>query len=787
MSVLDRKLLRDARALLGQMIAIALVVACGVATWVTMRSAYRSLLLSRNAYYQQYRFADVFASLKRAPEEVAARARLLPHVIAVETRIVEEVNLSVPGLAEPATGRLISLPERGQPRLNALYLRAGRFPEPNHRDEVIVSEAFAHANHLHPGSTLGAVLHGKWQTLRVVGVALSPEYVYEIRPGDVFPDNRRFGVLWMNRRALAAAFQMEGGFDDLSLALEPGADPRPVINRLDRLLDRYGGLGAYDREDQLSNRFLSDEIAQDRVTGTWVPLIFLAVAAFLVHMVLSRLVLTQRGQVAILKAFGYTNSAIASHFVKLALIPVTAGAALGTGVGWWFARRLTAVYTEFFRLPLLRFQLEPATVVLAVVIGLAAGIAGAVLAVRQVVALPPAEAMRPESPARFRPGLLERMGLQRLFSLSVRMVLRHLERRPGKSLLNLLAIAMAAALLVVCGYFIDAVNYFIRLQFHDVEREDLSVGFEQPLSSSAVYDLAHLPGVLRVEPYRTVFARLRAGHREDRVVILGQDPDGTLRRLFDAQGRAVPIPPDGLLLSAALAKKLRVRTGDSIRVEVLEGARPVWTARVVRLVDDLLGMTAYMNVTALNRHLGEPGVTSGAYLTVDARAAPRLYAWLKRNPTINAVNVPEVVLASFRATLARSLWISTSVLGLFAAVIAAGMVYNGARIALSERGRELASLRVLGFTQAEVTRLLLGEQGLLTLLAIPVGWLAGFGLCAALVGSMQSETFRLPLTVSRVTLAFAALVVLASAVLSSLLLVGRIRHLDLIEVLKSRE
>lgn len=787
MQVLDRKLWRDARGLLGQMVAVALVVACGVATWVTMRSAYRSLLLSRNAYYQQYRFADVFASLKRAPEEVAARVRSLVQVTAVETRVVEEVNLSVPGLNEPATARLISLPERGRPRLNELYLRAGRYPEPGRREEVVASEAFAQANHLRVGATLGAVLHGKWQRLRIVGIALSPEYVYEIRAGDVFPDSRRFGVLWMNRKELAAAFQMEGAFNDIALTLERGANPRSVIDRLDRLLAPWGGLGAYDREDQISNRFLSDEIAQDRVTGTWVPLIFLAVAALLVHMVLTRLVLMQRGQIAILKAFGYGNAAIGSHYLKLALIPVLAGAGLGMAVGAWFALRLTEVYTEFFRLPLLRFRMEPGTVVLAAAIGIAAGTVGALLAVRQAVALPPAEAMRPEAPARFRAGLLERIGLQRLFSLDVRMVLRNLERKPGKSLLNLLAIAMAAALLVVCGYFVDAVNYFIGIQFHQVQREDVTVGFDQPLSAAAVYDLGHLPGVLRVEPYRTVPVRLRAGHREYRTALIGQQTQGEMRRLVDVDGRIVALPPEGVVLATALAEKLGVKPGDRVTVEVLEGRRPVWSERVARLVDDMLGMTAYMDYSTLDRRMGEPDVSSGAYLAVDARAAPKLYTLLKRNPVINAVTVPEVALASFRATLARSLWISTSVLGLFAAVIAAGMIYNGGRIALSERGRELASLRVLGFTQGEVTRLLLGEQGLLTLLAIPLGWAIGFGLCALLVTTMQSETFRLPLVVSRVTLAFSALVVLVSAVVSALLLRGRIRHLDLIEVLKSRE
>ncbi len=787
MAVLDRKLGRDARALLGQLIAVALVVACGIATWVTMRGAYASLLLTRNAYYREYRFADIFCPLKRAPDALAARIAHWPGVTAVEARVVEDVNLSVPGLAEPATARLISLPAQGAPRLNALYLRAGRLPEPGRADEVAASEAFAAANHLRPGASLAAVLHGKWQSLRVTGIVLSPEYVYEIRGGDIFPDNRRFAVLWMRRPALAAAFRMEGAFNDLSLALAPGVAPQPVIARLDRQLEPWGGLGAYARADQISNRFLSDEIAQDRVTGTWVPLIFLAVAALLVDMVLTRLVLMQRGQIAILKAFGYGSGTLAAHYVKLALLPALAGTALGIGVGAWFAHGLTRIYAGFFRLPLLRFRLEPAALLLAAGIGLAAGAVGALLAVRRAVALAPAEAMRPEAPARFRPGLLERLGLAGWLPLNARMVARNLQRRPGKSALNLLAVASAAALLVVCGYFLDAVNYFIALQFQQVQREDVTVSFERPLSAAAVHDLFHLPGVGRVEPFRAVPVRLRFAHRDYRTVLLGQAAGGEMRRVFDANRRVLPLPGSGLLLGDALAERLGVHTGDVVRVEVLEGRRPVWRERVARTVYEMLGMRATMDSAALGRRLGEPGVASGAYLKVDARAAPALYAQLKRNPVINAVTVPAVELAGFRETMAQSLWISTFVLGLFAAIIAVGVIYNGGRIALSERGRELASLRVLGFTRAEVTRLLLGEQALLTAAAIPLGWLAGFGWCALLVLTLRNDTFRLPLVVSRATLAFAAAVVAAAAAASALFLRSRIRHLDLIEVLKSRE
>jgi len=288
LSALDRKLLRDLWHMRGQVITVALIVASGIATYVTMRGAYESVERAQQQHYASYHFADVFAQLKRAPNSLAAEIGAIPGVSVVETRVVVEVNLDVPGLDEPAVGRLVSIPERKQTMLNDLFLRSGRYLEPGRQDEVLVSEAFSSANHLEVGTSISAVINGRWERLRIVGVALSPEYVYEIRGAEVFPDNKRFGVLWLSREALGPLFNMEGGFNDVSIALAPGASEAGVLEQTDKLLEPYGGLGAYGRDDQVSHRFLTDEIAQDRITGIFVPSIFLGIAAFLIHVVLSR-------------------------------------------------------------------------------------------------------------------------------------------------------------------------------------------------------------------------------------------------------------------------------------------------------------------------------------------------------------------------------------------------------------------------------------------------------------------------------------------------------------------
>jgi putative ABC transport system permease protein len=787
MRALNRKLLRDLLHLRGQVLAISLVVACGVAVFVSTRTAYDSLVMSRASYYADYRFADVFASLKRAPDLVAARIAAIPGVGVVETRIVFDVTLDVPGLAEPATGRILSIPEHRTPMLNDLYIRRGRYVEGGRRDEVLVGEAFALANHLDLGDTLGAVLNGRWQRLRIVGIVLSPEYVYEIRGSDIFPDNRRFGVLWMSRDAVGPAFDMDGAFNDVVVSLTPEAVEAEVIAQLDRLLERYGGLGAYGRADQISNRFLSDEIAQNRVYGIILPVIFLSVAAFLLNIVLSRLVAMQRDQIAVLKAFGYAHRTVAFHYFLFALVIVLIGAALGTGVGLWLGKWVNRMYVDFYRFPILRYVAGASVVLLAIGVAGGAAVFGALGAVRRALALPPAEAMRPESPPRFRHGPLERAGVQLRLSPPVRMILRNLIRRPMRAALSVLGIALAVAILLVGRYFVDAIQYIADVQFRIVQRDDVTVTFHDALPARARYDLQHLPGVLRSEPFRAVPVRLRFEHRTHRTGLMGLEPRSELHQLIDMRLHAVPVPPEGVLLTSKLAEILGVRRGDSLTVEVLEGARAVRRVPVIGTVDELVGLAAYMDARALSRLMREGSALSGAFLAVEPSAAARLYSALKRMPAVGGVSLREVMLQSFEATLAKSMGIFTTVLVVFACVIAVAMVYNAARIALSERGRELASLRVLGFTRAEVAQMLLGEQALLTLVAIPLGFLIGYQMCAALARQYQWELFRLPLFISGRSYAFAALVVLLAAVCSGVIVRHRLDRLDLVEVLKTRE
>ena len=556
---------------------------------------------------------------------------------------------------------------------------------------------------------------------------------------------------------------------------------------LDTLLEDYGGLGAYGRDEHLSNRFLSDEIKQDRVTGIFIPSIFLGIAAFLIHIILSRIITLQRPQIAILKAFGYSRWAIGWHYLKFALVIIAGGSLVGTALGIWFGTGLAEMYGRFFHFPRLRFGLTPSLIGWSLLISGGSAILGALAAVRKATALPPAEAMRPEPPARFQTGWLERLGLQRFLHPSLRMILRHLTRKKMKAFLSVFGVAWAVAILVVGFYAFDAVDYIMRVQFGEIQREDATVLFHNPRPARVGHDVNHLPGVLFSETFRMVPARLRYEHRSKRLGITGLYPDGRLRSLMDTRLQPVSLPPEGLVLTTKLAEILGVSPGDTLQVEVLEGKRPVRPVVVSKLVDELIGISAYMDIRALHRLMEEEPAVSGAYLAVDPLRASRLYAKLKQTPAVGGVAIREAMLESFKKTIAENMTISTTMLVAFACVIAFGLVYNGARIALSERGNELASLRVLGFTQREVTVLLLGEQALLTLLAIPLGGFMGWAVSALIVRAAESELYRMPLVITGKTYALAFLIVAVSAFLSGLLVRRRIRSLDLVAVLKTRE
>ena len=787
MKALDHKLWRDLWKMKGQAFAIILVILSGVSTLVMFLSTMNSLTLTRDIFYRDYRFGDVFISLKRAPESIKHRISEMPGVDTVETRVVADVKLDIKGFPEPVTARLVSVPEDGKPLLNRPYIRKGRMVDPWKDDEVVVSEAFADAHRFSIGDNFTAIINGRLKKLVIVGTALSPEYVIQVRPGAISPDFKRYAILWMGRNAIGTAYDMKGAFNDLVLTLSPHANLNDILAKIDNILDEYGGLGSYGRKDQISNRFLSEEFRQLQRFAEIFPAIFIGVAAFLLNVVINRTVSTQREQIAALKAFGYSTLDIGIHYVKLIIMIVLIGLGGGIGVGIWVGKGLGKIYMEFYRFPYLIYELRPSVVGIASLVTIGSALLGTVHSVWNAAKVPPAKAMWPEPPARFKKTIVEKIGLGRFLSQPTRIILRNIERRPVKAFLSVLGIALACAIMMTSGFFKDAVDFMVDIQFRLSQKEDMSVTFTEPTSRKAVYELKGLRGVEHAEVFRSVPVRLKYEHRSYRTSINGIEQGNRLHFLLDMRLKPVTPPQSGIVLTDYLGTILGVKEGDMLTVEILEGSRPVRQVPVTGLIKQYIGLMGYMDINALNRLMREGNAVSGVYLTSDSLYQQEIYRKLVEMPRVAGTIVRKDEIRNFYETQAEALLFFTFVATVLAGIIAFGVVYNSARISLSERSRELASLRVLGYTRAEISYIFLGELGLLTLAAIPLGFIIGRGICRYIAIALTSDLFRVPVVLEPNTYSLAAAVVIVSASLSGLIVRHRLDHLDLVAVLKTKE
>lgn len=787
MRVLHRKLGRDLLRLWPQVLAIALVMAAGSATLILGVGAHDSLAETRAAYYERGRFADIFANLTRAPKSIVEEVADFSGVLAVEARISKIALLDIPTMPEPASAMFVSLPDRQEQKLNLLHLRRGRLPIPGDEHEAVVSEPLASAHGFDIGSGFEAILNGRKRSIRIVGIGLSPEFIYALGPWDLMPDDRRFGVVWMSEQTLAGAYDLTGAFSSIQVKLERGASEADVIRRLDAVLSRYGGLGAYGRRDQTSHAFLDAELKQLEAMSRILPPIFLLVSAFLVNMTLSRLITLEREQIGLLKAIGYSNMAVGLHYLEFTCAIALVGIAIGMASGTWLGIGLTTLYGDFFHFPFLIFRRTPAVYGIAAGVALAAAAAGAALAVRNVVRLPAAVAMTPPMPPRYRRLLPAWIYNAAPLPQTFVMATRHLLRWPARTLASLSGIALAVAVLVGSLWVFGSTDFMIDVTFHRTDRQHATVSFVRERPASTLFLIARLPGVLAVEPYRAIPVRIRHDRIERRITILGKPSGADLSRVLGADLRPETLPEGGLAVSDMLARILDVRVGDLVELELLERDRRTVEVPVAAVIRGYLGLMAYMDIAAANRLLREGAEISGAHISFDANVRGKLFDELKKTPMTSFVALQQVSLQKFRETLAKNILFMISVYTTLAVIIAFGVIYNFARISLSEQGRELASLRVLGFTRTETSAILLLELAVLTLAAQPLGWAIGYAFAYTLVKGFENELYRVPLVLDTNVYAAASTIVIAAALASAMIVRRRIDRLNLVAVLKTRE
>ena len=786
-SPLTHKLLRDLWRMKGQAMAIGMVIAVGVGMLVMMQGLVTSLNDTRATYYERYRLAEVFAPVTRAPDRLATRLAAIEGVSAIEPRVVGAALIDVADFDLPVQAQAVSLPDLRAPRLNDVFLTDGRMIDSDHSDEILLLEAFANAHALKTGDRINATMNGARRSFQIVGLAQSPEFLYTTAPGELIPDDARFGVIWMSRSALAAAYDMDGAFNEALLSLSRGANEAAVLDAVDRILDPYGGTGAYPLADQASNQLVSEEISGLEAAAVGVPPIFLAVAAFLLYIVINRMVQSEREEIGLMKAFGYTNGEVGAHYFKLVMAIAAGGALAGCLIGIAGGRALIQVYVAYFKFPFLVFGLDPASFVTGVGVSILAASAGGLFVLRSVFALTPAAAMRAPTPADYsRTGAIGQR-INRFLDQPSRMVLRRITRQPGRMAGAMIGVACGMALSVAMITIYAGFDRTIDLTFNVIDRSDVSVSFTHAASEATILELRRMEGVTLVEPVRHVPAVLRNGLATHRGVVSGLAPDPHLSRALDSDLRPIALDGTGIVLSTALATKLDIEAGDILTVEVREGRQPILQIPVTAVAESLLGAPSYMDLTALNRALREPNRVSGAYLSIDEAQASDIYTALQDMPSVAGVSLKSQAEVAFQTLMNTGAGAIRYVMGAIAFVITFGIVYNAARIAYAERSRDLASLRVIGFTKSEAAFVLLGELAIVTLIALPIGSILGYYLSFGIAAGFSTELYQIPAIFDPASYGFAAMVVIGAAIASGWLVKRDIDRAELVSALKTRE
>ncbi len=787
LSMLNRKLLRDLWRIKGQAIAIVFVIAAGIALLVMSRGMVISLDETMRAYYEQNRFADVFVPVKRAPNHLLDDIRALDGVGDVDGRINGGGLVDLPNVEAPISARLVSLKPGANTLINGVYLAEGRQITAAQTDEVLLLKPFADAHGLKPGDTIAVTMNGVKHEFTIAGLALSPEFIYAIPPGEFVVDAGRYAIVWVNEEAMESAYDLDGAFNEAVLILSRGASEKKLLDTLDHLLAPYGAIGAYTRADHISNKYLVEELAQLGTMGRLMTPIFLGVSIFLLNIVVTRLVQTEREQIGLMKAFGYADQDVGAHYFKFAMIIGVGGAVVGWAGGIYLGRLISGIYQNYFHFPFLVFSPEFRMLGISLAISIAAAALGAFVAVRTAVKLLPAVAMRPPTPPKFGHGGAIGQSIESFLDQPSRMILRRVARQPGRASLTILGIGAAMGLSVMMQFNVSATNYMLDVSFNVVDRSDVLVTFTEPLSDKALLELSSIDGVSFVEPFRAVsvlFSNKRVEHLGG---INGLAISPVLNRAVDDELRTVQINGDGIVLSQQLADILKISVGEFLAIEVRQGRRPYLKLPVTGIVESLIGTPAYMNMKALNLQLKEPNRVSGAYLKIDPLKRNEVYNELKSIPSIAGVSLRREAYNSFKKMIDEGPGTFRTIMTFFSIVIAAGVVYNSARISYIERERDLASLRVLGFTKIESGYVLLGELGILTILALPVGSIIGYLLWSYLAGALSTDLYQIPIIYKESGLGIAALIILLSTVVSGAFVQRDVAKLDIASALKTGE
>lgn len=792
MRVLHRKLLRDIRDAAGLLLVVVAIIGIGTGSFVGLRTSYAILTASQADYYRQYRLADFWVDLKKAPLTAVDPIAAFSGVASLQTRVVFDVILDLRDEARPITGRLISTPTHGFAHtINGLHLLRGTGFTGRSDEEVILSDPFAEAHGLNPGDSIAMILNRKRQHFRVVGTAISPEYVYMVRgTGDLIPNPESFGVLYIPEQYAREAFDFDNACNQIVGRLVPGKQQQlpALFDRIERRLDPYGVIATTPRSLQASNRFLSDEIRGLGASAAIMPAIFLGVAALILNVLMTRLVERQRTVVGTLKALGHGNPAVVRHFLAFGVIVGLAGGLVGALIGNALATAMVEMYKGFFQFPSFLRHTYPGLLLTGVGISMVFAVGGSLKGARAALRLHPAEAMRQRPPERGGAIVLERLTwLWKRLGFRTQLALRNVFRNRGRTLTGVVSCALAAAIVFCSLALYDGMRYLIDFQFDHVMRSDVDLALRDETSRRSFYEARMLPAVRYVEPTFGLACQLRHGAHARRMGVIGLPRPHRLTVPVDADAQPIEIPLAGLVLTSKLAELLEVRVGDTLELTPIRGRRDTYDVPVAAVAKTYIGVGAYADLHYLSELVGEAAAINGLQMRVDPAHQADLFRAVKGLPNVQAITINAEARANLEDTFVRTSVVSLGLLILFAGMMAFGAILNASMVEISDRLREVSTLRVIGYDPSAVAAIFLRQNVIVCLLGMVAAIPLSYAMLHGAALGYDSELFRMPVIIHARSVIGAAALMSLFIIVSQVFVYRRIRRLDWLEGVKVKE
>lgn len=790
--MLRRKAWRDIRENKGVYIACVVVIAIGLMIYTTMSMVFESMTKSQQNFYSETHFGDGFISVTGFPENKVNSLTFLQGVDQVEGRIVKDVRLLDQQKDSNRYLRMVSVNMTNTPKLNQLRLVTGHLPTDT-QSEILVDPQFLTANHLALGDPLKVIIEGQQATFYITGTAQSPEFVYIMKNAqDLYPSPVDFGIAYVPLSSLKAMVKEKGQVNDLTFTLKDGASFDSVKESLQASLKPYGIQSIIPRKDQTSNAILTSKITSMGSMAKTLPVVFLGVATFILYSMLKRLIEQQRVAIGTLKAFGFTDREIVWHYLTYPLVIGTAGGLLGSLSGIALSFPLTTLYKQFFALPGLKSEFSIKYLLISLALSLFFSILSGLSGSIEILRLEPAQAMRPPAPITANKTRIERITwFWRNLSSQSQMGIRDVFRTPTRSLFNILGIAVVFSLMTVSWSMQNMINLLTVVQLEKVQTYDVKFQLTHPSPTDVTQQaLTHEIGVSRVESVLEAPATLSNGWLKKEVALMGLAKDSTMYNVLDKKGERVEVSEQGILLSEHLAKILNVKVGDTIYVESPWRREPLGekgeNLQVIGVVPQYVGLNAFMEEKELQRFLRQGEISTSMLVKMNSSDVGLLKSKYR-----NATNVTSIESLKDSGDKIRKMMDSygftTWLLAILGGITGFALIYNSSVISLSERKRELASLRVLGMTPREVLRVITSEQWSLYFFGILLGIQLAYGLEFGMAQAMSTDLYSLPAELTPIALLGAAAGTAFSVLVAQSRAYYKIKSLPYVEILSTKE